>query len=50
MERRHHVSFWDALIIHAARLSGAAVLYTEDLPDGQVYDSVLMLNSLTAGG
>jgi hypothetical protein len=25
------ISFWDAMIVHAARLAGAAVLYSEDL-------------------
>ncbi len=29
------LSFWDALIVTAAARSGAAVLYTEDLNDGQ---------------
>jgi predicted nucleic acid-binding protein len=29
------ISFWDALAVVAAAQSGAAVLYTEDLNDGQ---------------
>ena len=29
------LSFWDALIVVTAARSGAAVLYTEDLNDGQ---------------
>jgi predicted nucleic acid-binding protein len=29
------LSFWDALIVGAAARTGAAVLYTEDLNDGQ---------------
>ena len=29
------LSFWDALVVVAAARSGAAVLYTEDLNDGQ---------------
>jgi predicted nucleic acid-binding protein len=29
------VSFWDALVVVAAARSGAAVLYTEDMNDGQ---------------
>jgi len=29
------LSFWDALIVTAAARSGATVLYTEDLSDGQ---------------
>jgi predicted nucleic acid-binding protein len=29
------LSFWDALVVVAARQAGAAVLYSEDLNDGQ---------------
>ena len=29
------ISFWDSLVVVAAARSGAAVLYTEDLKDGQ---------------
>ena len=32
---RAQLSFWDALVVVAAARSGAAVLYTEDLNDGQ---------------
>ncbi|MDR3699611.1 MAG: hypothetical protein P4L56_08255 [Candidatus Sulfopaludibacter sp.] len=31
LHRLAQVSFWDALIVHAARCAGAAVLYTEGL-------------------
>src|SRR5271169_5613839 len=31
IELRYRVSFWDALILHAAESSGATVLYSEDL-------------------
>ena len=33
-EQRYRVSFWDALILHAAHEAGADVLYSEDLSDG----------------
>lgn len=46
LEGRYQVSFWDALVIHAAHLSGAEVLYSEDLSDGQVYGSVRVVNPL----
>ncbi len=32
--RLHRVSFWDALILHAARIGGAEILYSEDMQDG----------------
>jgi len=30
LHRLTRISFWDALIVHAARLAGAAVIYSED--------------------
>jgi predicted nucleic acid-binding protein len=44
IEVRHRISFWDALIVHAAEYSGAAVLYSEDLSHGHKYGSVRVLN------
>ena len=37
-------SFWDALIVHAARSAGAAVLYSEDLQPGAVLGGVRVVN------
>jgi predicted nucleic acid-binding protein len=44
IETRHRISFWDALIICAAQMANAVVLYSEDLSHGQVYDSVKVIN------
>ncbi len=44
IERRFGLSFWDALIVHAAQTAGVAVLYSEDLSHGQFYDSVRVVN------
>jgi len=38
------VSFWDALIIVAAQKARCAVLYTEDLSHGQMFDSLQIRN------
>lgn len=46
IEFRYKISFWDALIVQAAASSGAAVLYSEDLGDGQTYGSVRVVNPL----
>jgi predicted nucleic acid-binding protein len=46
LEERYQISFWDALVIQAARGSGAKVLYSEDLSDGQMYGSVRVVNPL----
>jgi predicted nucleic acid-binding protein len=44
LESRYQISFWDALMVHAAQTSGAAVLYSEDLSDGQRYGTVRVTN------
>jgi predicted nucleic acid-binding protein len=49
LEGRYQISFWDALVIQAAQLSGAEVLYSEDLSDGQAYGSVRVRNPLIGG-
>ena len=46
LEARYQISFWDALIIQAAQASGAEVLYSEDLSDGQTYGFVRVVNPL----
>jgi predicted nucleic acid-binding protein len=46
IESRYKISFWDALIVHAAQTSGADILYSEDLNDGQLYGSVQVVNPL----
>jgi predicted nucleic acid-binding protein len=44
LHRLVHISFWDALIVHAARISGAAVLYSEDFQDKAVLGGVRVVN------
>ena len=46
LEARYQVSFWDALVIQAAQAGGAETLYSEDLSDGQRYDTVKVKNPL----
>lgn len=46
IEIRYRVSFWDALIIQAARQAGASVLYSEDLAAGQRYGTIRVINPL----
>ncbi|MGB2715417.1 MAG: PIN domain-containing protein [Vicinamibacterales bacterium] len=48
LEERYQISFWDALVLHAAHASGAEVLYSEDLSHGQTYGSVRVVNPLRA--
>jgi predicted nucleic acid-binding protein len=44
LHRLSKISFWDAMIVHAARLSGAAVLFTEDLRHGSVLAGISIRN------
>jgi predicted nucleic acid-binding protein len=46
IEVRYKISFWDALIVHAAEASGASILYSEDLARGQRYGSIQVVNPL----
>ena len=48
LEVRYQVSFWDALVVQAAQVSGAEILYSEDLSDAQAYGTVRVINPLRA--
>ncbi|MEX2229416.1 MAG: hypothetical protein WEB13_07230 [Dehalococcoidia bacterium] len=49
LEARYQLSFWDALVVQAAQVAGAEILYSEDLSDGQRYGTVRVKNLLTSG-
>ncbi len=40
----HQFSFWDSLILSAAKSANCSVLLTEDLNDGQVVDGVRIIS------
>ena len=44
LRKRFGLSFWDALIVGAARAAGCAHLLTEDLPHGQDLDGVRVVS------
>ena len=48
LEARYQLSFWDALVVHAAQVAGAEILYSEVLSDGQRYGTVRVKNPLTS--
>jgi predicted nucleic acid-binding protein len=48
LHRLNRISFWDAMIVHAARLAGANVLYTEDMQHGSVLAGVRVENPFLA--
>jgi predicted nucleic acid-binding protein len=44
MSTRHKVSYWDGLVLQAAELAGAGILYSEDFSHGQRYGTVRVIN------
>ena len=44
IHRLHQISFWDAMIVHAARTVNAVVLYSEDLAHGTSLAGVAIRN------
>ena len=48
LETRYQLSFRDALVVQAAQVAGAEILYSEDLSNGQQYGTVRVKNPLTS--
>jgi predicted nucleic acid-binding protein len=44
LHRAKKVSFWDAMILRSAMASGCRILWSEDLADGQRWDSLVVRN------
>ncbi len=44
LHRLHRISFWDSMIVHAAKLGGAEVLLSEDLNAGGSLGGVRIVN------
>jgi len=44
LHRLHGFSFWDALVLRAAKQSACTILYSEDLQPGRVIDGVQIIN------
>ncbi len=44
LHRLHGFSFWDALVVRAAKQAGCRVLLSEDFQDGREFDGVLIQN------
>ena len=44
LHRLHQVSFWDALIVRAAKQGGCPDVYSEDLPHDRTIDGVRIVN------
>jgi predicted nucleic acid-binding protein len=48
IHRIHKISFWDALIVQTAKLSGCDVLYTEGMNNLQMIAGVKLVNPFAA--
>jgi len=44
IEGRYRISFWDALIVAAAKMASCRYLLTEDLQEGQEVDAIVVVN------
>lgn len=44
LEARFSLSWWDALVVSAAQVSGCAFLLTEDLQDGHDFDGLRVID------
>ena len=44
LEKRHRLSFWDALVVVSAKRAGATTLATEDLQHGRRFADLVVVN------
>jgi predicted nucleic acid-binding protein len=44
LQRRHRFSFWDSMIVAAARAQGCEMLWTEDMDDRRIVDGTRIAN------
>jgi predicted nucleic acid-binding protein len=44
LHRLHRFSFWDALVIRAAKQSGCSILFSEDMQAGREIDGLQIVN------
>ncbi len=47
---RFHLSYWDCLILAAAKQSGCEAVFSEDMSAGQDYDGIRVINPFEAVG
>lgn len=44
IHQRYQISFWDAMILRSAQQSNCEITWSEDLSNGQEYDSIKIIN------
>ncbi len=50
LQNRWKISFWDALILAAAKKSGADIIWSEDFNASQDYDGIRVVNPFSSKG
>jgi predicted nucleic acid-binding protein len=50
ISERYEISYWDGAVVAAAESAGAKTLYSEELSDGQRYETVRVSNPFRDGG
>lgn len=44
IQARHRFSFWDSMVVAAAKAQGCEVLWSEDMDDGRIVDGLRIAN------
>ncbi len=44
LQKRHQLSYWDALILSTAQIAGCRCIYSEDMNEGQKYGDLVIVN------
>ena len=44
IQQRNNLSFWDAMIIHSAKMMKCEIIWSEDLNNGQSYERIKVVN------
>lgn len=44
IQARHRFSFWDSMIVAAARAQGCEILWSEDMDDGRIVEGMRIAN------
>lgn len=46
LQEKYKLSYWDSLILAAAKMAKAAILWSEDFNEGQIYEGIKVVNPL----
>ncbi len=49
LQKRHQLSYWDALILSTAQIAGCRCIYSEDLNQGHKYGDLVIVDPFSKG-